>query len=141
MISTTIKQHEVRPVLQCMVIAYYREDNVCRECLAVHSVSLAIQTYFLHYKTKQSSAELCIFRTNYKTNDIVLNCKRSFCSIMIDWKPRDCDRMIDIFPMHHIVRKPKCVFYQLEIHTWLSIFPSSAQELERHQTNLTLYCL
>lgn len=50
------------PSMRC-IIHSFREDAVCRECLAMHSNSLAIQTYFLFKRSPISSAAFCVFRS------------------------------------------------------------------------------
>ncbi|CCI47364.1 unnamed protein product [Albugo candida] len=82
--------------IQCMVIPGASQSYVCRECLAMHSVSLAIETYSLFYISKGSSAELCILPTYHRASDIIKNCRGTFCDTLFSWDPSDCDRIAEI---------------------------------------------
>lgn len=82
--------------IQCMVIPGAPQSYVCRECLAMHSVSLAIETYSLFYMSKRSSAELCIFPTYHRASDIIESCRDTFCNTLFSWDPSDCDRIAEI---------------------------------------------
>ncbi|KAL0582682.1 hypothetical protein ABG067_007346 [Albugo candida] len=84
------------PSMRCIIVSSYREDAVCRECLAMHSASLAIRTYFLFKRSSSSSAELCVFRSIHESSEIIKNCKGNFCSVMQHWKTSECDQAVDI---------------------------------------------
>ncbi|CCI11549.1 unnamed protein product [Albugo candida] len=88
-----------RSSMRCIIIPSYHEDAVCRECLAMHSDSLAIQTYFLYKSKSRYSAELCVLRSNHESEKIIENCKETFCSKMIRWESSECDNAVNTLAM------------------------------------------
>ncbi|CCI45553.1 unnamed protein product, partial [Albugo candida] len=88
-----------RSSMRCIIIPSYHEDDVCRECLAMHSDSLAIQTYFLFKSMRRYSAELCVFRSIHESEKIIKNCKETFCSKMIRWESSECDNAVNTLAM------------------------------------------
>lgn len=84
---------------RCMIIPTLFNDDVCRECLAMHSKSFAIQSFVLFYKKKKAhSAELLVFPSNYKISAIKSNCRRNLCSSILSWDNADCKIMDLLFP-------------------------------------------
>lgn len=99
-LETNLHNLEDDTSIRCMIIPGPLSDDICRECLAMHSKWFAVRSYLLFYAEIKSSAELLVFPSNYESSDIVSNCRTKFCLYVISWNPSDCQIMDLIFPRH-----------------------------------------
>lgn len=63
------------PSIRCILSFGMRKNAACRECLALHTEWLSIRTYHLSFRPKIPLAELSVFSSKYKSENIVKKCR------------------------------------------------------------------
>nr|CCA19615.1 CHXC30 [Albugo laibachii Nc14] len=99
--EVTQNSENAKTAFHCFILPG-KQDAVCHECLAMHSESVAIQTYRLMHKSEHAG-ELCVFPAEYKQVEIYENCHTTFCDHILALDPNKCGKIDDLLPNHHQV--------------------------------------
>lgn len=95
------KQDEIPTDLSIRCIYSYnrKRDAVCRECLALHSKSLAIGTFYILFSALgKPSVELYVFTSAYESEYIIYKCKTRFCTALLPLESDVCQKLKSVFP-------------------------------------------
>ncbi|KAL0587274.1 hypothetical protein ABG067_003125 [Albugo candida] len=92
--------------IRCMFTYNRNKDAVCRECLALHSKSLAIGTFHIYLVArKKPIAELHVFSSTYPSRYIMRMCQIRFCPAIEFLDSADCQKLHTFFPSVRLFMK------------------------------------
>ena len=99
------KENAKNSINHCIVIFGGKKEAVCRECLALHSKWLSIRTYHVFLQSRQSSVDVCVFTSDYKSDFILSKCRHAFCEAIFTLNEEECQKLDKLFPLHAELQK------------------------------------
>lgn len=100
-----INQHVSDSSLRCMIIPLFAQEGTCLECMAMHGKMSEIRTYIFFQDSFKTSAKLCVFPFDETTENIIKNCKNTFCREIMALPASNCNQWDKFFVNHNQISK------------------------------------